>query len=124
MHETEWHDHKVATPYDFHKKAFWSFCIFIDTEVIQNGKVLLLSSLLELYKAEYSGNGGNPEEVVTYSSQNLSRKFQSRFGDKVRIALADIRRGNYICKASLTDERAIAKLQDDAKEYSENEKIR
>lgn len=83
-----------------------------------------MSSLLELYKAEHSGNGGDPKEVVTYSSQNLLRKFQSRFGNEVRIALADIRQGNYICKASLTDEQAIAKLHDDTKEYKENEKIR
>ncbi|KAK3883784.1 hypothetical protein Pcinc_011909 [Petrolisthes cinctipes] len=35
-----------------------------------------------------------------------------------------MRQGNYICKASLTDEQAIAKLHDDFKEYEENEKIR
>ncbi|KAK3892871.1 hypothetical protein Pcinc_003272 [Petrolisthes cinctipes] len=83
-----------------------------------------MSSLLELYKAEYSGSGGDPKEVVTYNSQNLLRKFQYRFGDEIRIAHADMRRENYICKASLTDEQAITKLHDDFKEYEENEKIR
>ncbi|KAK4309970.1 hypothetical protein Pmani_018437 [Petrolisthes manimaculis] len=124
MHETERHDHKVATPHDLHKIAFSSLSTFVQTEIIQNGKVLFMSSLLELYKAEYSGSGGDPKEVVTYNSQNLSRKFQYRFGDEIRIAHADMRRGNYICKASFTDEQAIAKLHDDFKEYEENAKIR
>ncbi|KAK4318063.1 hypothetical protein Pmani_010910 [Petrolisthes manimaculis] len=35
-----------------------------------------------------------------------------------------MRRGNYICKASFTDEQALAKLHDDFKEYEENAKIR
>ena len=124
MHETERHDHKVATPYDLHRKVFLSLCTFVQTEVVRNGKVLLMPSLLEHYKAEYSGNGGDPNDVVTYNSQNLSRKLQSKFGDEVRIGLADTRRGNYICKASLTNEQAIEKLRDNAKEYEENEKIR
>lgn len=124
MHETETYAKNDATPHNLHKKAYLSVCSLVQMEVIKNGKVLLMSSLLKLYKVEYSGNGGDPKEVVTYSSQNLSRKFQSTFGEEVRIALAGIRQGNYICKASLTDEQAIAKLHDDAKEYEENEKIR
>ncbi|KAK3883498.1 hypothetical protein Pcinc_012197 [Petrolisthes cinctipes] len=76
MHETERHDHKVATSHDLHKIAFSSLSTFVQMEIIQNGKVLFMSSLLELYKAEYSGSGGDPKEVVTYNSQNLSRKFQ------------------------------------------------
>lgn len=124
MHETEKHDHNTATPVALHKNAFASLCSFVRMEVIHNGKVFLMSSLLELYKSEYSGNGGDSQDVYSYSSQNLTRKLESKFGNEIRIALADSRRGNYVCKASLTDEQAIATLHVDAKEYKENEKIR
>lgn len=89
MHETERHDHIVATPYDLHRKAFLSLCTFVLMKVVQNGKVLLMPSLLEHYKAEYSGKGGDPNDLVTYNSQNLSRKLQSKFEDEVGIGLAD-----------------------------------
>lgn len=123
IHETKIAEPSNATPHDIHKKAFTSLCCFINVEVIQNEKSLLVSSLLNKYKAEYSSNEGSPQ-VVSYTSQNLCRKVQDKFGDQVRVQLADKRRVNYICGSSLTDEQARSQLYDDTQEHEENKKLR
>ncbi|XP_048857264.1 uncharacterized protein LOC125724829 [Brienomyrus brachyistius] len=124
MHETEIARHSKATPREFNKRAFSSLCGLINMEVVQNKKALLVSSLLHTYKLEYTSNGGKPEDISSYSSQNLIRKIQDKFAEKIRVQLADQRRGNYICASSLTDEEARSQIFHDAQEHEENEKLR
>ena len=96
MHEAEMPGPNTCTPHNFHKKAFRVLSTFIDEEVIQNNKALLVSSLLDKYKVEYASSGGDPQDLASYTSQNLIRKIQDKFADKVHIKLADQRRGNFI----------------------------
>lgn len=123
MHETEVAETSCATPHDIHKRAFKSLCGFITEQVIQNEKSLMVTSLLNKYKAEYTSNGGDPQDVDAYTTQNLIRKVQDKFGEQVRVKLADNRRGNFIHAASLTEEQARVHLYDNTKEHEENEKL-
>lgn len=123
MHETDIKPSNSGSTRDVHKKAYQSLQGFIQQQVIQNKRSLLISSLLNRYREEYCSNGGDSGDVATYTPQNLSRKIQDTFGTKICITLADARRGNFIYNASLSPEQGKAQLYDDAKEYQENEKL-
>ena len=56
---TEGSKPQTSTFHYYHKCAFKSLSGYIEIEVIQNLRSLLVSNLLELYKAEYTGNGGS-----------------------------------------------------------------
>lgn len=60
MHETEEKSSTVVTSEDFHMKAFRALCTFIQFEVIQNMKCLVMMSLLDKYRTEYTCCGGDP----------------------------------------------------------------
>ena len=125
MNETKAPPERSApTPYEYHKKAFSSLCHYIDSEIIQTKNAVLVAFLLSKYKEEYRCNGGDPETVSNYTSQNLMRKIQDRYADKVRVKLADHRKGNYICSSTLTDEEAKSQIFGDGKEQQENEKLK
>lgn len=84
---------------------------------------MLMTSLFDKYRAEHTFCGGDPENVTSYTSQNLGRKIQDKFGNQSRIQLADKRRGIYISNASLSEEQSKTQLYDNAKEYEKNEKL-
>ena len=123
MHETETKPSATGSSRDVHRKAFTSLQRTIQQEVLRNRKSLLISSLLSRYKEEYCSHGGDFNDVTSYTPQNLSRKIQNSFGDKICISLADVRRGNYVYNASLSQEQGKAQLYDDGREYEENEKL-
>ncbi|XP_068200383.1 uncharacterized protein [Palaemon carinicauda] len=123
MHETDIKQSNSGSSRDVHKKAYGSLYSTIQQQVVQNKRSLLISSLLNRYREEYCSNGGDFKDVASYTPQNLSRKIQGSFGDKICITLADARRGNYIYNASLSQEQGKAQLYDDAREYEENEKL-
>jgi hypothetical protein len=61
--------------------------------VIENNKAMLISSVHELYKAEYCSLGGIEDDIEVYSIQALSRKLNDRFGAKISISNYTKRQG-------------------------------
>lgn len=112
-------------PTYFHQKALDSIEKFIETEVIGNQRSVLVTSLLEMYKEAFISNGGNATDVSCYKTQSLVRKVKGdRFDQRVKVLLADQRRGNFVYSSSITEEDARANLHDDAERHKEDDKIK
>ncbi|KAG1678692.1 hypothetical protein GQR58_013318 [Nymphon striatum] len=60
-----------------HSEAFKTISDFINTEMIQNNKVMLVSSVQDLYEAEYCSLGGREDDIAVYSIQALTRKLRT-----------------------------------------------
>jgi hypothetical protein len=81
----------------FHKVASEATYSYIKEDVLQNRRSVLVSGLMELYKSEYICSGGDEADIQSYTSQNLLRKVKDKFGEGIRVILADQRKGNFIC---------------------------
>ncbi|KAG1702418.1 T-cell leukemia homeobox protein 3 [Nymphon striatum] len=55
-----------------HSETFKTISDFINTEMIQNNKVMLVSSAQDLYEAEYCSLGGREDDIAVYSIQALT----------------------------------------------------
>ncbi|KAG1673326.1 hypothetical protein GQR58_015644 [Nymphon striatum] len=66
-----------------HSETFKTISDFINTEMIQNNKVMLVSSAQDLYEAEYCSLGGREDDIAVYSIQALTRKLKDTFEDKI-----------------------------------------
>ena len=73
---------KSQSTYLLHKNAFESLCEFIENSVIFNMRPVLMSSLHEMYAAEYVGVGGDKVDNTSYSRQHLRRKLIEKHGEK------------------------------------------
>ena len=102
-----------ATNRQLHADTFNTVAAFIETWVIKNGQAMLVSSLFEVYKAEYIGNGGTEEDSDSYTPQSLTRKIQDRFKDRLSISLIDNRRGNVLYSSALSEDDARASLKNE-----------
>lgn len=56
----------MPTAHYHQKSAFASICNFIESEVIENQQSALVTTLADLYKAEYAGYGGTETDVASY----------------------------------------------------------
>lgn len=106
-----------------HKKAFTKICSLIEIEVVDNKRALLISSLLEQYRTEFVCHGGDKDDAQRYQSQNLVRKIKEHFNDKIRIRIADRRRGNFIYSSMLTDDEGFANLHEDSTKFEEDQRL-
>jgi len=112
------------TPQACHKSAFASLCAYIQSEVFENQRSVLVSALLDIYKAEYTSIGGDQEEVESYLAQNLQRKIKDYYGDRMRVKLADQRKGNFVFSSLVREDDAMARLHNESKEHEQNDKLR
>lgn len=60
-----------------------TLCTYIETEVIGNHRLQLVSALLEMHKAEYVRNGGDEVDIASYSARNLLRKVTNVCGQLI-----------------------------------------
>ncbi|KAK3861797.1 hypothetical protein Pcinc_032271 [Petrolisthes cinctipes] len=113
-----------VSPQLCHKNASASICSYIQVEVIEEKRSIFVSGLLEMYKAEYISMGGDQADVESYWAQNLQRKTSISFGDKIKIKLADQRRGNFVFNSVIPEDEAFARLHCHAEEHLQNDKLR
>ena len=99
---------KSQSTYFLHKNAFESLCEFIQNSVIFNMRPVLMSSLHEMYVAEYVGLGGDKDDITSYSRQDLQKKLNEKYGEKLRAVLFDQRKGNSIY--ALSSQRKMFEL--------------
>jgi len=78
---------------------------------------MFVSSLFDLYKAEYLANGGTEENIDSYTTQALTRKIQEKFGDKISVTLFDYRRGNFLYSSALSEDDGKASLQNEKEKH-------
>jgi len=115
---------QACTSQYYHKRSSASLWTYIQNEVIVNERSILVSALLEMYKAEYTSNGGDEADVISYTAQNLLRKLSDNFGQQIITKLADKRRGNFIYSSALTEDDARNRLHDDAEQHEQDNKLR
>ena len=87
-------------PY-FHKIIFVSLCNYVKNNISKNQRLIALSSLLGMYKTEYSRLKDNYETISVYSGQKFKKKLKNHFGEQKRIQLADTHMRNFICNSVL-----------------------
>ena len=96
-----------------HKATFEALSQLIEEYVIGDGRSMLATSLMELYKREYLNSGGTEDAIDSYTVQALMKKVMDRFGNKVTISLYNHRKGNYIYRSDKTEGEARASLHND-----------
>ena len=106
-----------ATNRQLHADTFSTIAAFIETEVIVNRQEMFVSSLFDLYKAEYLANGGTEENIDSCTTQALTRKIQEKFGDKISVTLFDYRRGNFLYSSALSEDDGKASLQNEKEKH-------
>lgn len=114
---------EMRVPQNYHKDTFASICEYIQDEVFEKQRSLLVSAVLDVYKAEYESIGGDEADIKSYLPQNLQRKIIDFFGHKIKVKLADYRRGNFIYSSEVADDDAVARLHND-QEHEQNDKLR
>ncbi|KAG1650522.1 hypothetical protein GQR58_027928 [Nymphon striatum] len=96
-----------------HSEAFKTISDFINTEMIQNNKVMLVSSVQDLYEAEYCSLGGREDDIAVYSIQALTRKLKDTFEDKILLSNYTKRQGNFLYSSSMSKVDARARFHGD-----------
>ena len=108
----------------YHTKAFSSILSYIKSEVITNSKPVLISDLVNMYKAEYCNSGGNEIDIQEYKSQGLTRKLKSQLGSDINISLFNQHKGNFIHSSTIDENDAKALFYEDAEKYECENKIK
>ncbi|KAG1660883.1 hypothetical protein GQR58_021828 [Nymphon striatum] len=96
-----------------HSEAFKTINDFINTEVIQNNKVMLVLSVQDLYEADYCSLGGREDDIAVYSIQALTRKLKDTFEDKILLSNYTKRQGNFLYSSSMSKVDARARFHGD-----------
>ena len=104
-------DINATTANSFREPALLCIFEFIQKEVIEEQRSILMSTLMTMYKTEYIVQGGREEDVIPYTSQNLQKQICQRFGKRVAVKLANQRKGNFIYNSSVKEEDAKNLLQ-------------
>ena len=65
---------EMQAPQNYHRNTFVSICEYIQDEVFEKQRSLLVSTVLNVYKAEYESIGRDEADIKSYLSQNLQRK--------------------------------------------------
>ncbi|KAG1654102.1 hypothetical protein GQR58_025199 [Nymphon striatum] len=81
--------------------------------MIQNNKVMLVSSVQDLYEAEYCSLGGREDDIAVYSIQALTRKLKDTFEDKILLSNYTKRQGNFLYSSSMSKVDARARFHGD-----------
>ena len=106
-----------------HAETFETMRRLIETEVIGNCRAMLASTLIELYRAEYIGCGGDVG-IENYSVQTLMSKIKDRFGARLSISLYDKRQGNFMYNSAMSDNDARVSFHEDREKFEHHDKIR
>ena len=122
--ETENKPKLSTAPRQYHNSAFISLCNFVQHEIIDNKRSMLVTSLLDIYRQEYIANGGLEAELVSYTCQALLRKISERFKEKISVTNLAKRTGNILHSSDLTEEDARNKLNDNEDTCKQDERIR
>ena len=100
-----------------HSETFNTTAELIQNEIISKRHATFVSSLYDLYKAEYLGNGGSEEDIASYTTQALTRKIKEKFGDRISITLFNRHKGNFRYSLSLSEDEGKASLQSEREKY-------
>ncbi|KAG1670714.1 hypothetical protein GQR58_016708 [Nymphon striatum] len=85
-----------------YSEAFKTISDFINTEMIQNNKDMLVSSVQDLYEAEYCSLGGREDDIAVYSIQALTRKLKDTFEEIILLSNYTKRQGNFLYSSSMS----------------------
>ena len=85
--------------------------------VIGNGKAMLSTSILELYRNEFLSVGGTIESIESYTVQALIKKIKEKFGEKISISTYDHRKGNFVYCNGMSEGDAKASLHTDVEKH-------
>ena len=100
-----------------HANTFEIIAKHIEKEIFVSKRSVLMSTIFDLYAAEYVSNGGLQDDVDRYSVQSLTDKIGDRFKNKVSISLLDRRKGNILHDSSISETEAKASLTQNSDEY-------
>lgn len=100
-----------------HSETFSTIAELIQNEIISSGNAMFVSSLYDLYKVEFLGNGGTEDDIGSYTTQALTRKIKDKFGDQVSIKLFNKHKGNFLYSSSLSEDEGKARLHSERERW-------
>ena len=117
---------EMRAPQNYHRNTFASICEYIQDEVFEKQRSLLVSAVLDVY---YESIGEDEADIKSYLPQNLQRKIIDFFGHEIKVKLAYQRRGDFIYSSEVAGDVARllmtskARLHND-QEHEQNDKLR
>lgn len=100
-----------------HANTFETISDLIETEVIGNGRAMLPTSILELYRTEFLSVGRIIENIESYTVQALMKKIKDKFGEKISLSTYDHRKGNFVYSSGMSEGDARASLFNDVEKH-------
>ena len=82
-----------------------------------DGRAMLSTSMLDVYRVEFLGAGGTTENIESYTVQNLMKKIKERFEERISIATYDHRKGNIVYRSGMSESDARARIHNDDEKH-------